>query len=188
MSVVDGRAELSSPQPLHLATSQPYGELFADGSLHTEPAEFPATRNVHSNRRPQPGDCVVTGAAVRCLIVDDCESFREAARGVLERGGANVIGAVSNSAEALNYYTTLRPDVTLIDVRLGAECGFQVAQRLHLAGLPQPPPLILISTYAEQDLAEMIAARPVVGFVAKIDLSTEAIGNLLMTTSRRGPG
>jgi hypothetical protein len=39
--------------------------------------------------------------------------------------------------------------------------------------------VILISTHAEQDYAELIAASPAVGFLAKTALSAAAIGELL---------
>lgn len=125
---------------------------------------------------------------MRCLIVDDSPSCRDAARGILECAGVTVVGAVSNSAQALIYYTTLRPDITLIDVDLGGESGFELAEQLHIAGLPESPPLILMSAYAEQDIAEMIAVSPAIGFVAKVDLSAAAIWNLLMTCRGRNNG
>ena len=116
---------------------------------------------------------------MRCLIIDDSPYFCGTARATLERGGFTIIGAVSNSAAALRCYTRLRPDITLIDVDLGSESGFELAAQLHQAGQPQPPPLILMSTYAEEDIAEMIAAAPVVGFLAKADLSAHAVYHLL---------
>ncbi|WP_457144831.1 response regulator [Mycobacterium sp. URHB0021] len=116
---------------------------------------------------------------MRCLIVDDNSSFRNAACNVLERAGVTIIGAVSNSAQALINYTKLNPDITLIDIGLGAECGFELAKQLHLVGLPTPSPLILMSAYDEEDIADMIAASPAVGFIPKLDLSVEAIYNFL---------
>jgi hypothetical protein len=44
---------------------------------------------------------------------------------------------------------------------------------------PEPSPVILISTYAEQDIADMIAASAAVGFVCKSRLSCDAIRELL---------
>jgi hypothetical protein len=39
--------------------------------------------------------------------------------------------------------------------------------------------VVLISTYAENDFAELIAASPAVGFVSKSDLSGKAISEVL---------
>jgi len=70
----------------------------------------------------------------------------------------------------------MRPDVALIDVDLGADNGFDVAARLHDAQLSTS--LILMSTHAEQDFADLIALSPAVGFQPKFALSTDAIRRL----------
>lgn len=96
---------------------------------------------------------------VRCLIVDDSADFRDAATDILERAGINVVGVASSAEEALARYADLRPDVTLVDVELNGESGFDVVEQLHRADTPAPS-TILISTHSEQDYSEMIAASP----------------------------
>jgi DNA-binding NarL/FixJ family response regulator len=120
---------------------------------------------------------------LRCLIVDDSPRFLDAARGLLERQGITVVGVASNSADALRRAGELRPDVTLLDLDLGGESGLELARRLH--GQPGPAPVILISTHAEQDYAELIAASPAIGFLPKTTLSGDAIRGLL---AGRGDG
>ena len=115
---------------------------------------------------------------VRCLIVDDSANFRDAASTMLERAGISVVGMASNSADALTRYRELRPDVTLVDVDLGDESGFDLAVQLEAADSPAPS-VILISTHSEQDFADMIAASPALGFVPKFALSPGAIRDLL---------
>jgi CheY-like chemotaxis protein len=116
---------------------------------------------------------------LRCLIIDDSPRFLDAARGLLEREGIAVVGVASTGAEALRSVEALRPDVTLLDIDLGGESGFEVATRLHRDGRLLPSRVILISTHAEQDYAELIAASPVVGFLSKSALSAGAIRALL---------
>ncbi len=115
---------------------------------------------------------------VRCLIVDDSANFRDAARSMLERAGIDVVGMASTGAEALDRYRELRPDVTLVDVDLGAESGFDLANQLNDADSPAPS-VILISTHSEQDFADMIADSPALGFVPKFALSPDAIRELM---------
>jgi CheY-like chemotaxis protein len=112
---------------------------------------------------------------MRFLIVDDSADFANAARRVLERDGITVVDVASTGAEALRSFEKLRPDVTLVDVNLGAESGFDLAEQLHRSGLPTPPPVILISTHAEQDFADMIATSPAIGFLSKMALTDAAI-------------
>jgi CheY-like chemotaxis protein len=116
---------------------------------------------------------------MRCLIVDDSTDFAEAARHLLEHGGITVVGVASTSAEALRCFEEQRPDVTLVDVNLGSENGFDLAEQLHQSGLPAPSPVILISTHAEQDFTDMIATSPAIGFLGKIALTPAAIRDLV---------
>jgi CheY-like chemotaxis protein len=116
---------------------------------------------------------------MRCLIVDDSADFVDAARGLLERQGMTVVGVASTSAEALRCFEELRPDVTLVDLDLGGESGFELAEQLDQAAAQTPSPVILISTHAAQDFAEMIETSPAVGFVSKSALTGSAIRDLL---------
>jgi DNA-binding NarL/FixJ family response regulator len=116
--------------------------------------------------------------AVRCLIVDDNRRFLRAARMLLEREGLTISGVATTSAEALRQAATLRPDVVLVDVGLGDESGLELARRL-VADHTYGAPVILISTRSEADLADAIEVSPAAGFLAKSDLSADAIRGLL---------
>ena len=116
---------------------------------------------------------------MRCFIVDDSPRFLDAARGLLERQGITVIGVASTSAQALQRVQELHPDVTLVDLDLGGESGLELARRLQGQAGTAAAPVILISTHAEQDYAELIAASPAVGFLPKTALSADAIRQLL---------
>jgi DNA-binding NarL/FixJ family response regulator len=122
---------------------------------------------------------------LRCLIVDDNRRFLDAARGLLEREGVAVVGVASTSAEALHQVQELRPDVTLVDIDLGGESGFELVRQL--AGRA-PLRMILISTHAEQDYADLIAMSPAIGFVPKSALSAAAIRALLDGREEDEPG
>jgi CheY-like chemotaxis protein len=128
------------------------------------------------------------GVMLRCLIVDDSSRFLDAARGLLERQGISVVGVASTSADALQRAEELRPDVALVDIDLGGESGLELARRLHRQAPRTPAPVILISTHAEQDYAELIAASPAVGFLAKTALSAAAVRDLLAGRGDGGRG
>ena len=122
---------------------------------------------------------------LRYLLVDDNRHFLAAARDLLEREGGTVVGAASTSADALQLAAELRPDVILVDIDLGEENGFDLAQRLTEAG---DTPVVLISAYAESEFADLIAASSAVGFVAKSELSARAVSYLLGSGSDGGRG
>lgn len=123
--------------------------------------------------------CLLRAHDVRCLIVDDSAVFRDAASAMLERAGINVVGTASNTAEALRLYHELHPDVALVDIDLGGESGFALAEQLDRASTASALAVILVSTYAKSDLTEMIDASPAVGFVQKFSLSPDAIRDLV---------
>ena len=114
---------------------------------------------------------------LRCVIVDDDPSFLAAARALLEADGVTVAGTASTVASAVQQVDVLRPDVVLIDIRLGRESGFTVARQL--AAGDSHAALIMISTYAEVDYADLLAERPVIGFLPKVALSGPAIERIL---------
>ena len=74
----------------------------------------------------------------------------------------------------------------MVDVDLGAENGFELAEQLDQVSTRKPLAVILVSTYAEADLAEMIAASPAVGFLQKFSLSPDAIRDLLEISGPQG--
>jgi DNA-binding NarL/FixJ family response regulator len=115
---------------------------------------------------------------LRCVIVDDSAPFLEAARGLLEREGIVVVGTASTGAEGLQLVAELRPHVTLVDIDLGTENGFDLAWQLAQTR-DQSSSVILISTHAERDFADLIDSSPAVGFVPKSELSAGAIHELL---------
>jgi DNA-binding NarL/FixJ family response regulator len=118
------------------------------------------------------------------LIVDDNRSFLDAARNLLEREGLRVGGVASTIAEALLRAAQIRPEVALVDISLAEESGFELARRMHEHGDSGGPRVILISTHAQADFADLIAESPVAGFLPKAELSAEAIRCILDGRSR----
>jgi CheY-like chemotaxis protein len=116
--------------------------------------------------------------SLRAVIVDDSAEFLRVARSMLEREGITVVDSVQDGAEALRSAREHNPDVVLLDVGLGGESGFDVAERLCQASDARIP-VILISARSEQDLREFIDASPAIGFVPKTLLSADAITKLL---------
>jgi DNA-binding NarL/FixJ family response regulator len=112
---------------------------------------------------------------VRCLLVDDCRTFLDAARGLLDRDGVAVAGTASCTAEALGQAGLLSPDVAVIDIGLGDENGFDLASQLAERGIT----VIMTSASAESDYADLIAESPAAGFVPKAELSAARIRRLL---------
>ena len=91
------------------------------------------------------------------------------------------MGLASNGDEAVRRAGELRPDVVLVDIDLGRESGLEVAARLNRQQDLETR-IILISSHAEEDYHDLIAASPAVGFLAKDILSARAIHEMLAGT------
>jgi DNA-binding response OmpR family regulator len=89
------------------------------------------------------------------------------------------VGVALTTAEALRRAEKLQPDLVLVDITLAEESGFDLAQDLCEHARGSGPPVILISSYAEADFAELIAESPARGFLPKWELSADAIRRLL---------
>jgi CheY-like chemotaxis protein len=114
-----------------------------------------------------------------CLLVDDSTYFLEAASKLLEAQGLAVVGVASTSAEALERVRELEPDVTLVDIDLNGESGFDLVWQLATTSDGSPRSTILTSTRSESDVAELVAVTPVLGFISKVELSADAICDFL---------
>jgi DNA-binding NarL/FixJ family response regulator len=112
---------------------------------------------------------------VTVLIVDDHPGFRDTACRMLERDGFAVVGEATDGASGLTLAGELDPDVILLDVALPDGSGFDVAERLRLAG----PHVVLVSTRERADLGPRLDSTPALGFIQKDDLTSDAIRSLL---------
>jgi DNA-binding NarL/FixJ family response regulator len=124
-------------------------------------------------RRPEDA-AMLSRMRLRLFIVDDSALFLESARTHLEREGITVVGVATTSAEALELIEKLQPDVTLVDIDLGEENGFDLVERLAADDAGRTK-VILVSTHSGDHLAELIASSPASGFLSKTRLSAEAI-------------
>jgi DNA-binding NarL/FixJ family response regulator len=124
-------------------------------------------------RRLLDDQCVATAV----LLVDDNAGFRSRARRVLEADGFTVVAEASDGGSALESASRHRPAVVLLDVKLPDMSGLDVAERL--ASEPDPPAVVLTSTYDVADLGERVATCGARGFVPKAEFSGEAVSALL---------
>ena len=127
--------------------------------------------------RPAVVSGTLSRVALRCLIVDDNEAFLASASRLLSAQGLEVVGSALSGEEALRLAEQLQPDVALVDVQLGSEDGLEVTRRL--AATAHPTRVILISSHSKDELGELIADSPAVGFLPKPALGADAVAELL---------
>ena len=91
---------------------------------------------------------------------------------MLEASGFQVVGEAVDAASALEAVSRLRPDVVLLDVRLPDGSGLEVAARI--AG-PDGPVVVLVSTRGRRAYGDRVVACGAAGFIAKEDLTADAV-------------
>ena len=114
---------------------------------------------------------------LRCLIIDDSEEFLASARTLLSVQGMEVVGASTSGIAALQLAEQMQADVALVDVQLGAEDGLELARQLH-ERVPATS-IIIVSTRSRDELLDLIAETPAIGFLDKTSLSAAAIAELI---------
>ena len=69
---------------------------------------------------------------IRLLLVDDQRLMRDGLRTLLElEDDFEVVGEAENGQEALTLYEEVKPDVTLMDVRMPVMDGVEATRQLH---------------------------------------------------------
>ena len=111
---------------------------------------------------------VVTGAS---------SGIGEATARRLAADGFEVVATARTGDEALLFALQHRPDLVMLDIRLPGRDGFAVAR--DLARLTPPPTTVLMSSRDVDGYAERVARSPALTFIAKSDLSAEALRRLL---------
>ena len=114
---------------------------------------------------------------LRSLIVDDNKPFLASARRLLESQGLEIVATATSGAEALELATAHSPDLALVDVELGEEDGFALAEKLRSRS--PGTRVVLISTYSRDEMQELVSASAAVGFLPKSRLNGDAVRALL---------
>jgi DNA-binding NarL/FixJ family response regulator len=112
------------------------------------------------------------------LIVDDHPSFRASARAILEAEGFDVVGEAPDGRSAELEIERLHPDVVLLDVQLPDMDGFEICHDC-LSRNGYNPKIVLVSSRDAADYGELISRSGARGFIAKAELSGEALSALV---------
>jgi DNA-binding NarL/FixJ family response regulator len=111
------------------------------------------------------------------LIADDLSFMRMIEKEILVERGYAVVGEAVDGADALVAAHDLRPDVVLLDVQLPGDDGFAVAETL--VAHPPAPAVVLVSSRARSDYGPRAARTVARGFIAKDELSGDALRRVL---------
>jgi DNA-binding NarL/FixJ family response regulator len=112
------------------------------------------------------------------LIVDDQAPFRSVAAALVRRvRGWAVSGEAETGEDAVRLAAQLTPDVVLMDINLPGITGIEATRRI-VAAAPATA-VVLVSTYALDDLPEEARRCGAIGYVRKDDLTPRLLRDLL---------
>ncbi len=115
---------------------------------------------------------------IRLALVDDQSLVRHGLRALLDSlPGLQVVIESNDVASAISALSEAPVDVVLSDIRMPGEDGFALI--VHLQSLPEPPPVILLTTFDEDDLALRAAEAGARGFLLK-DASPEDLHEAIL--------
>ncbi|MGI9529794.1 MAG: response regulator [Acidimicrobiia bacterium] len=114
----------------------------------------------------------------KVLIVDDQESYRSAARLVVElTSGFEVAGESESGEAAIGDVESIRPDVVLMDVKMPGIDGLEATRRITAA---QPGiQVIVLSTYDASDYESSALEAGAVAFISKSEFGPESLDRAL---------
>jgi DNA-binding NarL/FixJ family response regulator len=112
--------------------------------------------------------------AVQVLICDDQETFRAAAREVVNATrGFEVVGEAETGEDSVVAAGRLRPDLVLMDVHLPGIDGLEASRRIR-AEHPEVA-VLLLSTYDPEDFAPRIAGSGAIAFISKAAFGSDGL-------------
>ena len=100
------------------------------------------------------------------LLADDEPLVRTGLRALLEQQGLPVVGEAADGGEVLEAVRRTGPDVVLMDVRMPGTDGIE-ATRQVLAALAEPPKILVVTTFDNDDYVHEALLAGASGFLLK---------------------
>lgn len=119
---------------------------------------------------------------IRILAVDDHAVFRDGIAAILApEADMLLVGEATDGAEAVEAFHRLRPDVTLMDVRMPMRSGLQAISEIRARA---PAARIIVLTTYDGDVQAMRALKAgAMGYLLKSSLRGELLDTIRMVHS-----
>lgn len=106
--------------------------------------------------------------SLRVLLADDQAMVRSGFRLILEsQPDITVAGEAQDGTRAVELARDLRPDVCLVDIRMPGLDGIEVTRALAGPGVPDPPRVVIVTTYDTDEYVYGALRAGAAGFLLK---------------------
>jgi two-component system invasion response regulator UvrY len=130
--------------------------------------------------RREPGPSLVREVPVRVLIVDDAETYRRAARAVVEATNDFLVaGEASDGESSIELARRLSPDLVLMDVHLPGMSGSDATRQIVADA---PGTVVLLLSARSRDEAEDPASCGAAAFLPKAGLTPSVLSETWTAT------
>ncbi|RLV10331.1 DNA-binding response regulator [Streptomyces griseocarneus] len=104
---------------------------------------------------------------IKVLLVDDDSIVRQGLTAILESAdGIHVVGQLNDGTRAVEAARALQPDVVVMDIRMPRMDGLTAAYALT-SGLSDPPGIIVLTTFGQDDYLRSALRAGAAGFLLK---------------------
>jgi response regulator NasT len=118
---------------------------------------------------------------LRVLIADDESLHLMSLRAHLQNLGHRIVAEAGTGQEALALARELKPDLAILDIRMPEQDGIEAAKQMLEE---RPLPIILLSAFSEQDLAERASDAHVSAYLMKPVSESDLLPAIALAMSR----
>ena len=103
-----------------------------------------------------------TSSAYRILVAEDETLIRMDLAEMLQEAGYEVVGAASDGSEAVALAESLKPDLTILDVKMPVLDGISAAENIISIS-----PVLMLTAFSQKDLVERARDAGAMAYVVK---------------------
>jgi response regulator NasT len=134
-----------------------------------------------TTRQRRDGSAAIQRRSLRVLIADDEALRLLSLRQQLEGMGHQVVGEATTGDEAVALARELKPDLLIMDIRMPGLDGIDAAKQITAE---RPVPIVLVTAYSEQSLAERAADAGIFAYLMKPVSEADLLPAIILATSR----
>jgi AmiR/NasT family two-component response regulator len=124
---------------------------------------------------------VADGGATRVLIAEDEALIRLDLKEMLLEEGFEVVGEVADGASAVRLARELRPDLTVLDVKMPVMDGIEAAEAISKERLSA---ILILTAFSQRDLVERARRAGALAYLVKPFQKHDLLPAIEIATSR----